>query len=255
MARAAVREEGGGVMATKQGGFDMSVTCVICQRDFKNLHALSTHLPQAHSISMPEYKVQYLNEEWPLCACGCGEPVPWDKHYGCWRKYKSPAHVIKHNGSRRYGPEHHNWKGGRVKMGDRYFIKMPGHPRAINGYVREHVLVMEKILGRFLAPDEHVHHINGDKGDNRPENLMVLSNAEHTKLHMTLNHPFRYSEEELRIILKTISQNIGRIPTLRDLHKYGYAPSPFYRVFGSYCNALKEVFGSVPRGREKKLLR
>lgn len=77
-------------------------------------------------------------------------------------------------------------------MGDRYFIKMPGHPRAINGYVREHVLVMEKILGRFLAPDEHVHHINGDKGDNRPENLMVLSNAEHTKLHMTLNHPFRY---------------------------------------------------------------
>ena len=55
------------------------------------------------------------------------------------------------------------------------------HPRAgSNGYVFEHVLVVEERLGRFLVPGETVHHLNGVRDDNRDENLELWTRPQPT---------------------------------------------------------------------------
>lgn len=66
-----------------------------------------------------------------------------------------------------------NWRGGRFVHASGYaHVRQPDHPGADrNGYVLEHRLVMERHLGRRLSTLESVHHRNGDRSDNRLENL------------------------------------------------------------------------------------
>lgn len=84
------------------------------------------------------------------------------------------------------GERHGSWKGGRVIADGGYvLVKVDSDDqyaamRNRQGYVLEHRLVVAKALGRPLRRDEHVHHINGIKDDNRLDNLQLM-NGPHPK--------------------------------------------------------------------------
>jgi len=81
----------------------------------------------------------------------------------------------------RRGENHWNWKGGRtVSEGGYILVLRPDHPRAHGrpGYVYEHIIVMEGILGRPLGSDEQVHHKNGIKDDNSIDNLELWDRSQ-----------------------------------------------------------------------------
>ncbi len=77
------------------------------------------------------------------------------------------------------GVNHPAWNGGRCMTTKGYVVvRVPDHPHATNrGYVLEHRLVMEEKLGRYLSSAESVHHINGIKDDNWPDNLELWTGA------------------------------------------------------------------------------
>jgi hypothetical protein len=75
------------------------------------------------------------------------------------------------------------WKGGQIISRGYVYIYNPKHPSATkDGYVKRARLIMEKQIGRYLHRWEVIHHINGIKNDDRPENLMRFDNhSEHLK--------------------------------------------------------------------------
>ena len=91
--------------------------------------------------------------------------------------------TCKHAGSARARIKPLSERQSYINRQGYVMVPMSSRRAPDNNYRAEHRLVMEAHLGRPLESWEHVHHINEIKSDNRLENLQILSNAEHQKLH------------------------------------------------------------------------
>lgn len=99
----------------------------------------------------------------------------------------STAHIkkISERQKKRIGNKNSNWRGGKRITREGYIeIYSPNHPLVIKrNVVKEHRLVVEEQIGRYLTKKEKVHHI-GKKNDNSPNMLMAFSsNSAHQRFH------------------------------------------------------------------------
>lgn len=115
------------------------------------------------------------------CQCGCGGKTTviaaTDKKRN--RIKGEPSRFLKG----------HQWGNkGKIENYGYIMIFQDDHPRANNfGYVYEHILVMEKSLGRNILPTEAIHHIDGNPKNNAIWNLMLFAtNAMHSAFHYRL---------------------------------------------------------------------
>ena len=71
-----------------------------------------------------------------------------------------------------------------VKCGKYNYAVVRNHPRASKyGYVYHHRIVVENSIKRMIRDGEVIHHVNGNKKDNRVENLVLMTASEHTRMH------------------------------------------------------------------------
>ncbi len=103
------------------------------------------------------------------------------------------------------GPKSNSWKGGvYIIDGYRYLWS------ARFEKIAEHRMAMEKYLGRKLNADEIIYHINGDKLDNRIENLELTNRATHFKIHI------EKIKEAYREARKSSNFNGGNFKTTKE---------------------------------------
>ncbi len=143
-----------------------------------------------------------------LCECGCGqhtrlayrndkergwikgEPIRYvNGHY--WRGRTDFPESAKRKIARKYrqrvrSPQDHPaWKGGTKLCLGYVYLHYPNHPHANKyGYVKRAVVVACKQLGRTLLPGECVHHKDGNRQNDSVDNIVVMTRAEHSLLHI-----------------------------------------------------------------------
>ncbi len=84
----------------------------------------------------------------------------------------------------------------------RHIVTRPNHPNACSkGQIKLSRLLMSEFLNRPLEEDEHIHHINGDKTDDRIENLAIMSPQDHISLHTKGDKHWRWIKNRTKICL------------------------------------------------------
>lgn len=163
----------------QQNGFTAIVKCDVCDKEY--LIKLSKALKAKHHFCSKKCLDYYYKKTWIETRCSqCGKKIKKrqceirNDNVFCNKKCESEY--------RSYNNSPKSWRGGYISKTTGYrYISYNGKQ------IEEHRLVMMNHLRRKLKTTEHIHHKNGNKTDNRIENLLLTTNKEHKKYHKREN--------------------------------------------------------------------
>lgn len=165
----------------------MSKVCRICRKQFPSDN-FGSHMYFIHSMTKKQYAIKYFKPHKcknPMCSNHtkyCNLQNNGGFQYYCCRKCAAIDRLPA---------------GGKTTSAGYVRKRAVGHPKSNRAgyYVPEHILIMEKHIGRYLTSDEIVHHKNGKRYDNRISNLELTTVGKHIGHH---NHIRQWREDSKR---------------------------------------------------------
>lgn len=134
-----------------------------------------------------EAKPRYQPDKTPIGQPVSDERKAWLRKLSTGRKLSAEARTKISEARQQSGIGHK-----KIRSDGYVAIYFPDHPNSTSeGYILEHILVMEAVIGRHLKTDECVHHINHKRSDNRAKNLKLMTKSEHMSFHMKERHKKR----------------------------------------------------------------
>jgi len=164
-------------------------------------------------MSDEEYTLE-STEQKRTCNCGCGRGVARNRRFVNGHNNKNRKFSVDHR-ARIGEAQRRAWltKRKRMPVGSRRidssgYVIVKVHAGS-GRWVQEHILIMQRHLGRWMKPGEQVHHVNGDRKDNRISNLYVCRDLSH-------HQKVEWSAKKL---LKSLMQS-GVVQFNKDIGEY-----------------------------------
>jgi len=171
-----------------------------------------SHLGKTRILITPtlKYTLENMYNQQRLSLREIAHTLGFHSHGTIRSYFKRLGIKARHGSEARSFRNSSNWKGGRMVNCDGYIaIYMPGHHRAHANHVLEHIYVWEQVHNRQLPQGWIVHHLNGIRNDNRPENLVAMPRGKHTKVELgeAYKRKIRELEAKVKLLERVLETN------------------------------------------------
>ena len=159
---------------------------------------------RASEIGSKQKRAQYTKLIWVACI-DCGK----ERWVFLHSRQPQPLRCRSCSATRTSKGLKRNWKGGRWQNSQGYIqIYKPDYSHTnCKGYVLEHILIWEQVHNKPLPKGWVVHHLNGVKIDNRPENLVAMPRGKHLHLAEPYKKRIRELEAKVKLLERTLETN------------------------------------------------
>ena len=190
------------------------VACVDCGQEFEAKRSDAVRCKPCQVAHRKAYLREYDHGKRRAACPDCGADMGARASYclSCSNKRRGDKRRAENNGY---------WRGGKSSAGG-YVLIRTAHKSGAGAYTPEHRMVWEQAHGKSIPKGWVVHHLNGVKDDNRPENLAAMSRHYHHHHPREALRPYEVRIAFLEEYIRSIGHEppVGELPEVEESHSH-----------------------------------